>query len=213
MSRRKPPLSTVEEQELELLLNDPTTVEVIKSEATLSHKITLIQKYFEKTEDRKYASIEEVLLERLKFVQFATKDRHDRHSFAWQYMSDIEAAYTTILDRKEDNHNKILEAINTLHKFIKNGAIKTLLRLSNFNNTPTTDKIKDTLTTYDIRLQGHIRESLKQITTSTKNKEDGYQITKFTKHIYKIINKILITPVTTTGKGLGETKPLNTDNH
>ena len=174
MSRRKPPLSTVEEQELESLLNDPTTVEAIKSEATLSHKITLIQRYFEKTADRKYTSIEEVLLERLKFVQFATKDRHDRHSFSWQYMSDIEAAYTTILDRKEDNHNKILEAINTLHKFIKNGAIKTLLRLSNFKSTPTTDKIKDTLTTYDIRLQSYIRESLKQTTTTTKNKEDGY---------------------------------------
>ena len=213
MHAKKPPLSTVEVQELETILEDPTTVENIRSEQSLVNKLSLTQKYFERTEDRKYAYLESVLVERLKFVQFANKDRHDRNNFAWQYMSHLETAYKTILDRKEDNSNKVLEAINKLPKYIKNGVITTLFRLNAFKKTQTNEKDKDTLLTYDTNTKNYIRQSLTQLTSTTKNKEDGYPTTKFTKHIYKLINNIIITPITPTSKEIGEPKPQNTDYH
>ena len=135
MSHLRPPLSKEEENQLENVRSNPSQIEWIISEETLNRYIELTEKYFQKSQDRKYVTLQSILAERLKFVIFARKDRKNGRNFSWKYMSHIKNIYDTILDRRQDNTNILLEAIDKLQIYIKDNTITTLIRLNTYADT------------------------------------------------------------------------------
>ena len=193
MSHRNP-LTRDEVEYLEKFRLDIPSVKTICSTRRLTTNSRLCQKYFADTQDRKYKELEHACEERHDFVAYAKSK--DAHEYVNSQLTYIYNQYDTILDNREDNTHKIMEALNNLHKLIKKETIQNIIEINKVDKKNSQIHISKTLLTYNTNLISHIRKSQDKLVTKTANKEDGYTKDKYIKQLYKVIDHITIYPIT-----------------
>ena len=209
MSSRSNPLTREEEEELAPFLNDIRKVEEICSTTLLTTHSRLTQKYFAETRDRKYKDLARAEEERHAFVLYAkSSDGRDYLNLNTDY---ILKQYEIILNKKEENTHTIIDALHTLHKYIKKDTIKQIIRITEVEKKRSDKHNVATLLEYNKTLIDNIRKSQNKLISTTVNPEDGYPSKRYLKNLYKIISEITIYPIT--HETLKEADLTDTDNN